>query len=213
VKKIKPASTQFLLGLGNPDQAEKWLEKNSATKGVCFIGRSNVGKSSLINSMFGANTARISKKPGKTREINIFDFSIVEEKDVLTERFLLFDLPGYGYAKVSKEMTKQWQQLMDTFFTHCPGNFLMISLQDCRHPNQKSDQLFSDYFKTFNLPYGNAFNKFDKLKNQKERSLFNKFLKQFKSEHGKSLFNFKVSAEKKTGLNELESFIADYLTR
>ena len=83
---------------------------------------------------------------------------------------MAFDLPGYGHAQVSKEMS-QWDILMNEFFTHCPGSVQMVNIQDARHPNQEADQRFQQYLKPFDFTTTLVFNKMDKLKKQKERAV------------------------------------------
>ena len=108
--KIAKGSATFRYGFSKPEQLISWLQENPDAIGLSFIGRSNVGKSSLINSLFGKSTARISKTPGRTREVNIFTFSLSNEgkTDENIPPLFLFDLPGYGYAEVSKEVHKNW---------------------------------------------------------------------------------------------------------
>ena len=73
---IKPHSADFKMGISSLEQFEQWLAANPDIIGVSFVGRSNVGKSSMINALFGSKTARVSKTPGRTREINIFEFEL-----------------------------------------------------------------------------------------------------------------------------------------
>ena len=73
---IRPQSADFKMGISVVAQFEDWLSKNKEAIGVAFVGRSNVGKSSMINALFGGKTARVSKTPGRTREINIFEFEL-----------------------------------------------------------------------------------------------------------------------------------------
>ena len=104
---IKPHTANFLMGISDPAQFEDWLNKNPNIIGVSFVGRSNVGKSSIINALFGSKTARVSKTPGRTREINIFEFELgLDGKKCQLPKFVLINLPGYGHAEVSKEMSK-----------------------------------------------------------------------------------------------------------
>lgn len=105
------------MGISDIAQFETWLSEHRDIIGVSFVGRSNVGKSSMINALFGSKTARVSKTPGRTREINIFEFELnLNGKKSTLQPFYLIDLPGYGHAEVSKEMSKNWNELMGIFF-------------------------------------------------------------------------------------------------
>src|SRR5690606_35939086 len=102
---IQKGKTEFLMGIDTVEQLQQWLNEHSFANGIAFIGRSNVGRSSLINALFGKTTARVSKTPGRTRQVNIFDFTVEDPETKLLEHFFLFDVPGYGHAEVSKQMT------------------------------------------------------------------------------------------------------------
>lgn len=167
---IQKGNTKFLMGIDSVEQLQQWLNEHAFAKGVAFIGRSNVGKSSLINSIFGKETARVSKTPGRTRQVNIFDFVIEDKMTKTTEHYFLFDVPGYGHADVSKEMGHNWQMLLDTFFQMCSNKMLLLNIQDCRHPVQESDLVFNKYIKNFHLETYLILNKIDKLKTQSERA-------------------------------------------
>jgi GTP-binding protein len=211
--KIQKGKTEFLMGIDNIEQLKQWLNEHPFANGIAFIGRSNVGKSSLINSLFGKTTARVSKTPGRTRQVNIFDF-IVENKETKSlEHFYLFDVTGYGHAEVSKEMANNWQNLLDNFFQLCSEKILLLNIQDARHPLQESDLIFHDYMKSFNLETYLLFNKIDKLKTQSERAklkahmpeIYNKF-KWVKQIHF-------TSAEKGDGIQAVETAIINFVKR
>ena len=167
---IQKGNTEFLMGIDTIEQLKQWLNEHTFANGIAFIGRSNVGKSSLINSLFGKSTARVSKTPGRTRQVNIFDFVVENRETKSLEHFYLFDVPGYGHADVSKEMANNWQYLLDTFFQLCSEKILLLNIQDARHPLQESDLVFHQYIKSFELETYLLFNKIDKLKTQSERS-------------------------------------------
>ena len=212
VHKICRASAKFRYGMSSLEQLENWLKENSSTPCVAFIGRSNVGKSSVINALYGKKTARTSKTPGRTREVNIFEFYLEENGKPKEEQiFYLFDLPGYGYAKVSRDMQDHWNNLMATFFDLTGDKTLMVNLQDARHPGQKSDQEFIQYLNQLNFPALLAFNKFDKLKKQKDRSILQKQIKEIKSNTPIYSQFLKISAESKEGLDRLEDSIVRHL--
>lgn len=210
---IQKGKTEFLLGIDTVDQLTAWLNEHPFVSGIAFIGRSNVGKSSLINSLFGKSTARVSKTPGRTRQVNIFDFVIQDNINKTEEHFFLFDVPGYGHADVSKEMSHKWSQLLDTFFSLCSDKILLLNLQDARHPLQESDLVFHDYIKSFDLETYLIFNKIDKLKTQSERAklkaqmpaIYKKF-KWVKQIHF-------TSAEKNDGVPAVELAIINFVKR
>jgi GTP-binding protein len=100
-------------------------------KEIAVSGRSNVGKSSLLNTILGRrNIARVSKEPGKTRTVNFF---------LVNDRFYLVDLPGLGYAKVSAEMRKQWRRIILDYFENRASIGGVVQLVDARHPPMKDD--------------------------------------------------------------------------
>ena len=130
---------------------------------VTFAGRSNVGKSSVINRLLGRkNFARVGATPGKTNQINYFD---IDGKIYFT------DLPGYGYAKVSKEERDRWGRLMESYFAEPDLITLGVLIVDARHKPTADDVTMCDWFKGTGCPVIVVANKLDKLK---------------KSEHGQS---------------------------
>lgn len=207
---IKKGSPKFLRGFDSAEQLILWLEANSNLKGVSFVGRSNVGKSSLINSLFGNKTAKTSKTPGRTQQINVFSFKLNTAHE---EDFYLFDLPGYGHAKVNKAMSKNWMDLMNAFFMHLNDTTLLVNVQDARHPNQAADQQFYRYIDTREVEVYLAFNKIDKLKRQKERAALDKIKPALYEEYKTVKQMFFVSAEKRTKVDTLEQSIINYLLR
>jgi len=210
---IAKGDTNFLMGISDPEQLISWISATPLIRGACFLGRSNVGKSTLINSLFGKSTARTSKTPGRTREINLFSFQLRNNvnKQLSSSTFYLFDVPGYGHAEVSKQLSKNWNILMDTFFQMISSTVSMINLQDARHPNQSADKEFQNFLNNYDFETILVFNKIDKLKNQKERSVLEKLkptiYKQYK--HVNSI-HF-VSAEKKIGIDILHDSIVSSL--
>jgi GTP-binding protein len=210
---IQKGKSEFLMGIDRVDQLTDWLNEHPFINGVAFIGRSNVGKSSLINSLFGKKTARVSKTPGRTRQVNIFRFVVVNQEAKTEESFYLFDVPGYGHAEVSKEMSVNWQNLLDTFFQICSEKILLLNIQDARHPLQEPDLVFQDYIKVFDLETYVIFNKVDKLKTQSERSRLKNLMPNIYSSFKWVKQIHFASAEKGDGLLAVEQSIVTYVMR
>jgi len=208
---IQKGKSEFLMGIDKIEQLTEWLNEHHFINGVAFIGRSNVGKSSLINSLFGKSTARVSKTPGRTRQVNIFSFIVYNKEAKTEDLFYLFDVPGYGHADVSKEMSANWQVLLDTFFSLCSQKVLLLNIQDARHPLQEPDLVFQDYIKGFDLETYIIFNKVDKLKTQSERSKLKNLMPEiYKSCNWVKQIHF-ASAEKGDGLQAVEQSIVSYV--
>ncbi|WP_024955537.1 ribosome biogenesis GTP-binding protein YihA/YsxC [Sulfurospirillum arcachonense] len=111
---------------------------------VAFIGRSNVGKSSIINALTKRKgLAKSSSTPGKTRLINFFDIKFSNEEEEFLAR--LVDLPGFGYARVSKSMKHEWQKTLTKFIKERESIKLFVHLVDSRHPNLDIDREVSEY--------------------------------------------------------------------
>jgi len=138
---------------------------------VVFLGRSNVGKSSTLNSLTQRkNLAKSSATPGKTQLINFFETRYLYNDESYPVRFV--DLPGFGYAKVSKSLKEVWQKNLVEFIEHRVSIRLFIHLRDARHPHAKIDDDVEAYISEFIRPdqrYLTVFTKIDKL-NQKERA-------------------------------------------
>ena len=138
---------------------------------VVFLGRSNVGKSSTLNSLTQRkNLAKSSSTPGKTQLINFFETRYLYNEESYPVRFV--DLPGFGYAKVSKTLKEVWQKNLVEFIKNRVSIRLFIHLRDARHPHAKIDDDVINYIDDFIRPdqkYLTVFTKIDKL-NQKERN-------------------------------------------
>jgi GTP-binding protein len=169
---------------------------------VVFLGRSNVGKSSLLNSLtHRKNLAKSSSTPGKTRLINYFDVVYKEDETGEKYRIHFVDLPGFGYAKVSKSMKHEWQRSLNEFIKNRRTIRLFVHLRDARHPHEPIDDDVKAYIGKFIGPdqcYIEIFTKSDKLK-QKE---IGKILR----EHPGAML---VSNLKKRGIEKLEQLIFD----
>jgi GTP-binding protein len=144
---------------------------------VVFLGRSNVGKSSSINGLTSRkNLAKSSATPGKTQLINFFDIRYIYDEKDWGIRFV--DLPGFGYAKVSKDLKGVWQKNLVEFIKHRVSIRVFIHLRDARHPNAEIDTGVNDYVKKFirgDQLYLDVFTKIDKLNMKEKRALKKKF--------------------------------------
>jgi GTP-binding protein len=117
---------------------------------IAFLGRSNVGKSSLINCLVGAKLARTSNTPGRTRSINFFE---IRRAGQPRPELLFTDLPGYGYAKISREISQDWARFVDPYLHQRPNLALCLALVDANIPPQTSDQQLLDFLATRGRPY------------------------------------------------------------
>jgi len=125
-------------------------------KEIVLAGRSNVGKSTFINSLFKRKgLAKTSSTPGKTRTINYY---------LVDSKYYIVDLPGFGYAKVSKKERDYWERLLITYFSQNKNIARVIHFIDSRHKPTQLDILLNDYLRELNLPYIVILNKIDKLK-------------------------------------------------
>ena len=157
---------------------------------IAFAGRSNVGKSSLLNLITGRRKlARISGSPGKTRTINFYSIN--------DDSFRIVDLPGYGYAKVSKTETLKWGQMIEEYLIERPNLVKVIQLVDIRHKPTKQDVQMYDFLKYYGLDGIVVATKADKISNN-ERA---KSLKQIRQTLGMKNSDeiYPVSALNKTG--------------
>lgn len=168
---------------------------------IAFVGRSNVGKSSLLNLLTNRKSlARVSGNPGKTRTINFY---------LINDAFRFVDLPGYGYAKVSKSITADWDRMMDDFFKQRKNLRRVVQLVDIRHEPSKLDVQMYEYLISYGLDGLVCATKADKISgNQKQKNLsvIRKSLNL-----GKDDKIVAVSALKKTGHDELLNYIAEEL--
>jgi GTP-binding protein len=136
---------------------------------IVFLGRSNVGKSTLLNALMQKKLAKTSSTPGKTRLINFFDMDITRDEENLVLRFV--DLPGFGYAKVSKTEQENWQKNLSEFLRKRVSIRLFIHLIDSRHTDLTQDSDSQLFIKSFMRPDQSllsVFTKADKL-NRKEK--------------------------------------------
>ena len=172
---------------------------------VVFMARSNVGKSSLLNALTNhKGLAKVSSTPGKTKLINYFDVTFMDRDNAkkLTAKFV--DLPGFGYAKVSKSMKSDWEKNLTDYITKRKNIKIFIHLIDCRHPHLDIDTQVSEFLVQNAMPNQHivqVFTKIDKL-NQKEQSALRR-------EFPNALM---VSSAKKRGTHKIIALIYKLLT-
>jgi GTP-binding protein len=132
---------------------------------VAFLGRSNVGKSSLINALLGEKQAHVSSTPGRTRAINFFALGSApwREKPGQSPQLILADLPGYGYAKISKSISAEWPKFIDPYLRERPTLSLCICLVDSTIPPKASDAQLFEFLESAGRSYLIAGTKADRL--------------------------------------------------
>ncbi len=168
---------------------------------IAFAGRSNVGKSSLLNKLFGRkNLARVSSVPGKTITINFYQ----------VDEYNFVDLPGYGYAKVAKTEKDRWAEMMEGYFNSDRNIKLVVQLVDMRHPPTKDDIMMMQFLQANGYEFIVVMTKSDKLKKKKDYSARIEGSKQEMSfVPEERLIPF--SAETGEGLDKVKKYIEQYL--
>jgi GTP-binding protein len=150
-RKLFSAPSRFVMGVAKLEQLP--AVKNAE---IAFAGRSNVGKSSLINALTGVSgLARASNTPGRTRELNFFD---------VAGRLMMVDMPGYGYAEAAKKDVKQWQAVLRGYLRGRPGLTRAFVLIDSRHGVTANDREMFDLLDEAAVPYQLVLTKVDKIK-------------------------------------------------
>lgn len=187
----------FMLGVAGLDQ----LPETDRPE-VAFAGRSNVGKSSLVNALTGRKTlARASNTPGRTQQLNFFNLG-----DVIT----LVDMPGYGYAKVSKTQIADWTKLIFQYLRGRPNLRCVFVLVDGRHGLKDSDIELMKMLDEAAVSYRVVLTKIDKIKDQERESVIAKTLEALKKRAAAFPGIAPTSAETGAGIPALRAVIADY---
>lgn len=169
---------------------------------IALVGRSNVGKSSTVNTLLNRrNFARTSQTPGKTRTINFY---------LINEEFYFVDLPGYGYAKLSKSEKEKWGVIMERYLQEREELCAICLLVDIRHEPSNEDKMMYDWIKHFGYDCVIVATKADKISRGQYQKHFNIIRK--KLELSKEDKIFPISALKKTGVEELWSEVINQYT-
>lgn len=164
-----------------------------------FVGRSNVGKSSLINSLTGRNKlAKTSKTPGRTQLINYF---------LINREFYFVDLPGYGFAKVPKEMKKEWGKTMERYLVS-PRKKIVFVLLDIRRVPSEEDLEMLNWLEYFGTPFKIIFTKMDKVSNNERFKALKEIRKKIEFKNEDVFFH---SSLNNSGKEEILEYIGDYL--
>ncbi|MBQ6215456.1 MAG: YihA family ribosome biogenesis GTP-binding protein [Oscillospiraceae bacterium] len=174
---------------------------SSSVKGIAFAGKSNVGKSSVINSLLNRkNLAKTGAQPGKTVHVNYF---------LIDERVYFIDLPGYGYAKVSASEKERWGKLMESFFAGNDTYDIGIFIVDARHKPTQNDVTMAEYFKSSGKKFAVIANKTDKLKRSEIESNMKLIRETLGLSDDTELIPF--SAQSGTGRAEVMNYIMNNL--
>ncbi len=187
-------NAQFTAAYGTSSQLPK---PNLPEIAVC--GRSNVGKSSLLNKlMFRKNLAKVSSKPGKTATVNFY---------TIDKKIELVDLPGYGFAATAKSEKARWSELIDGYFDQDRPFSMVLSLVDIRHEATKLDIGMMSYLLSRELPFAVVLTKADKLSNNQQSKMVSTIRKQL--DLPKQVQILKTSSEKNLEIDELRRFISE----
>lgn len=186
---------EFVSAAGTSSQLQQ-----SSKPEVIFSGRSNVGKSSLINKLVNRKSlARVSATPGKTATINFFD----------VDKFCLVDLPGYGYAKVSRSEKERWAELMEGYFAQDRNFCLVVQIVDMRHPPTQDDLNMINFLYQSGFDFIIVLTKKDKLKKTAQKESLQRLNDMLSEYEGIELFPF--SALNGEGTDEIRDAITQYV--
>ncbi|MFN3387080.1 MAG: ribosome biogenesis GTP-binding protein YihA/YsxC [Candidatus Thermochlorobacter sp.] len=190
---MKIRFAEFIKSVTSPDA----LPKDGLPE-IAFVGRSNVGKSSLLNLLMGRKLAHTSATPGKTRELNFF---------LINRKFYFVDLPGYGYAKVQKSLQEEWKVLLEWYLKARTQLKLVLLLIDARHATMAIDKQMQEFLAFYGRRYALIRTKVDKL-SKAELDAARYASESFFSDYD---FTADISATKRIGQQELLAKLKPYL--
>ena len=194
------ARAQYMLAAHNPGQ----LPADGGYE-VAFAGRSNAGKSSALNAICQQNAlARVSKTPGRTQQLVFFDIPPT------IDRYLV-DLPGYGYAKVPKDLQAHWQAFLDRYFSTRQALKGLVVVMDIRHPLKEYDRQMLGYAVSRGLPAHAILTKADKLGRGAQGNAMLAVRKDMQAEYGDTVSVQLFSGESKQGVDEARAKIGGWL--
>lgn len=183
-------TTKFLLSATSPQQFPA-----PSVPEIAFLGRSNVGKSSMINSLLGSVEARVSSTPGRTRAINFFALQPGPAKPA---QLIFADLPGYGYAKISKSISAEWPAFIEPYLESRETLALCVCLVDSNVPAQKSDAQLFETLQRWQRPFVVVATKADRHSSNTLRKALTELQRGLNVDR-----IMPCSANKKTGIKEL----------
>ena len=199
-KKILFTHAKFEASCFKPEQL---LPEDESIPEISVAGRSNVGKSSLINALLNSKLAKTGLTPGKTRSINFYRIDIPDSKS-----FRLVDLPGYGYAERSKDERNEWKRLVSSYMRKREALKLVLHLVDFRHGLLKNDKELQEWIRSNGKNMLVVFTKADKIARGKWKSVREDYVRA-----GMYSFDMPVitSSEKREGIDSLSEFIVKFL--
>lgn len=191
---MKIAHAEFVISAASANQFPK-----DRLPQIALCGRSNVGKSSLLNTLLRRKSlARTSNTPGKTRQLN---FYLIKPESQSVRPFHFVDLPGYGYAKVSQSERESWRGLIENYFTQARALAGALSIIDMRHGAMESDMELLTWFASINVPTVLVATKADKLSNKQRADMVREIKKS--TAHVPLLSTIIFSSEEVLGFKEL----------
>jgi len=194
---MKITSAEFVLGVAGLHQLPR-----DGKREVAFLGRSNVGKSSLINRLCGRKAlARSSSEPGKTRELNFY---------LVNGSYYFVDLPGYGYAHVPQQVRSSWGKLVEQYLKNRDDLRLVIQLVDARHDPTELDMMMVGWLEYFQIPFLVALTKADKIPRSKVGGYVNTARSRF-ARHGFCREVLPFSAVSGEGKTEVLRIVGEHL--